>query len=144
MLQTTPALPIRQEDWAHSLARMVDAWRDRSFVWGEADCLLFCRACSEAITGADILADLPAYASELGAARELRRLGFANPADLLVSRLEETRPAMARRGDWVMLEGGGLVPGSFGVNVGRHSVHMGETGLVWVPAASAVRAWVIA
>lgn len=131
----------RVDGWPRLLVDVVAEWRGRPFAWGERDCLGLCLASAKAITGRDVLGDLPGYSTEVGAAKHLRRLGFDCPADLVSAHLEEIPPARAARGDWVMIAGDGLVPGAFGVNAGQRSAHMGLDGLVMLPAALAVRAW---
>lgn len=134
----------RLPNWADDLARSLMGWKGRAFVWGSYDCLMMCRVMARVITGADVLGDLPAYSTEAGAAKQLRLLGFETPADLVSAHLPEIQPAAARRGDWVMIGSGGLVPGAFGVNFGRRSAHMGLDGLVMCEAVRAERAWRVA
>lgn len=138
-----PAL-TRQPNWASDLARALMDWQGRPFVWGVCDCLTLCRQMGRVITGRDVLEGLPDYSTEAGAARQLRRLGFASLPDLVAAALPEIPPAGARRGDWVMIGSGGLVPGAFGVNFGRRSAHMSLEGLVMCEAGRASRAWRLA
>jgi hypothetical protein len=116
-------------------------WREQRFVWGTYDCLGLCRRSAIAICGADPLGDLPAYGSERDALKKLRRLGFASAVDLVSAHLEEIPPAMARRGDWVLIPTQSVLGCAFGVNTGRHAAHMGLDGLVMINAAESARAW---
>lgn len=134
----------RRPTWASDLAAALMEWQGRPFVWGQFDCLTLCRNMARVITGEDPLGPLPGYRTERGAARQLRRLGYTGLPDLVGTHLPEIAPASARRGDWVMIGSGGLVPGAFGVNYGRRSAHMGLDGLVMCEASRAVRAWRVA
>ena len=145
MLETTnPTQLTRRENWPARLDAELALWWGVSFVWGQSDCLMLCRCCGLALTGCDVLSDLPAYDSEFSAAKELVRMGFTSPAELVSQRLEEISPLAVRRGDWVMRDEEGLVPGAFGVNLGSRSCHMGLEGPALLPAQSATRAWRVA
>jgi hypothetical protein len=130
--------------WERALLAEIDAWSGQPFVWGSRDCLSLCIACARAVAGAAIFDDLPAYKTEKGAARGLKRLGYASVADLVADRLPEIPVAAAGRGDWVMRAAPSLAPGAFGVVLGRRAAFMAEAGLVMLPTLSAERAWRIA
>ncbi|WP_414897709.1 DUF6950 family protein [Rhodovulum sp. YEN HP10] len=127
--------------WERRLSAELGAWEGRTFVWGQADCLGLCRASARAMTGRDPIPDLPAYASEMQAAKGLVSLGFASIADLIDAHLERLPVAMARRGDWVMGDAAGALPGAMGVVTGRHALHLAGHGLVRRPVLDAEAAW---
>ncbi|SIO36351.1 hypothetical protein SAMN05444722_1681 [Rhodovulum sp. ES.010] len=133
---------VRVPGWERALTEELRHWEGRAFAWGpQDDCLAMCRAAAVAVTGEDPFPHLPAYATELGAARGLRRLGFASVEAMVSDRLASIPPAQAMRGDWVMVPGGGLVPGAFGVVAGARAAHLGPEGLVWRDVSGAERAW---
>lgn len=134
----------RVENWPTRLAEVVTAWRGKRFVWGQSDCLGLCIASERAIWGVSRLDGLPPYDSEATAARGLVSLGFGSVAGLVSSRAAEVAPRMAVRGDWVMREGVGTLPGAFGVVLGEQAAHMGLDGLTFLPVISAAHAWRIA
>ncbi|RBO54114.1 hypothetical protein DSD19_05120 [Rhodovulum sp. BSW8] len=131
----------RREGWELRLAAEIGAWEGRVFVWGTADCLGFCRATARAMTGRDPIPDLPDYASEYEAARGLVALGYRSIADLIDAHLPRVPVALARRGDWVMGDAAGALPGAMGVVTGRHAVHLAERGPVRRPVLDAEAAW---
>ncbi|RAP39325.1 hypothetical protein BYZ73_21125 [Rhodovulum viride] len=132
---------LRREGWELRLAAEIRAWEGRAFVWGAADCLGFCRATARAMIGTDPIPDLPAYASEIQAAKGLVRLGFGSIADLIDAHLPRVAVALARRGDWVMGDAAGALPGAMGVVTGRQAVHLAERGPVRRPVLDAEVAW---
>lgn len=132
---------VRCDGWPAALSAEFAAWQNRGFSWGEWDCISFCRAMGARLCGVDPLGDLPGYASERQALRELRRLGYASAVDLVSAHLVEVAPGMARRGDWVLIPTDSLLGCAFGVNMGRQSAHMDIDGLVMVDAAATARAW---
>ncbi|RBO52937.1 hypothetical protein DSD19_11810 [Rhodovulum sp. BSW8] len=132
---------LRREGWELRLAAEIRDWDGRAFAWGTADCLGFCRATARAMTGRDPIPDLPDYASEIQAAKGLVRLGFGSIADLIDAHLPRVAVALARRGDWVMGDAAGALPGAMGVVTGRHAVHLAERGPVRRPVLDAEAAW---
>ncbi|OLS46094.1 hypothetical protein BV509_18215 [Rhodovulum sulfidophilum] len=131
----------RREGWELRLSAEIRDWDGRAFVWGSADCLGFCRATARAMTGTDPIPDLPAYASEYEAARGLVGLGYRSIAELIDAHLPRVPVALARRGDWVMGDAAGALPGAMGVVTGRHAVHLAERGPVRRPVLDAEAAW---
>lgn len=131
----------RVADWPSRLAEVIEAWRDRPFVWGQSDCLHLCIACERAITGASRFDGLPPYDSEASAARGLVALGHRSVMHLVDARLQIVGPPSAQRGDWVMRTSASLMPGALGVVVGEQAVHMGVDGRVFLPVISAARGW---
>lgn len=100
----------------------------------------------EAITGEDHGgAHLDKYRSPAGAARHLKKLGFASPEAMIDSMLEEKPIGFAQRGDLVLVpgeEGGWNLPavcmGGFALFIATD----GEThGLARVPRPAWLKAW---
>jgi hypothetical protein len=131
----------RRPDWPRRLIEVVQGWRSVPFVWGHSDCLGLCIACERAMLGASRFEGLPPYDSEAGAARGLVGLGFGSVAQLVASRLPEQPVAVAQRGDWVMRQAIGALPGAFGVVLGEVSAHMSLAGLILLPTMGAARSW---
>lgn len=88
----------RAEGWEARFKRVVEAHRDLPSVYGTSDCFQICNDTVMAVTG-DYLFDGLHYHTELGAARILKRLGFANVEEMFASKLETIPPALAQRGD---------------------------------------------
>lgn len=130
------------EGWERRLLAELDRWQGLPFAWGRADCWDFCRACERAVTGASRFDDLPGYTTAAGAVRQLKGLGFDTASELVDSRLPVIPPLMARRGDWAMQDTSALH--SFGVVIGRRIAYRTDTGLAYLPLATAQRAWRIA
>ena len=90
----------RYPDWRARLAGYVAASRRRPFAFGAFDCALFAAGAVEAQTGVDLRRELAGrYTTEVGAARVLRRNGFADPAEVAAKFLPEIAIAQARQGD---------------------------------------------
>jgi hypothetical protein len=95
-----PTPLTRYPDWRARLAGYVAASRRRAFAWGSFDCALFAAGAVEVQTGVDLRRELAgSYTTEIGAARVLRRSGYADPADVAGAFLPEIAVAAARQGD---------------------------------------------
>lgn len=88
---------IRRQDWRTRFAELVVARRDLPTVWGERDCCLFAADAVKAMTDVDFAESLRGYRTAKGAARALRRAGFASVIDYVDARLP--RATRARDGD---------------------------------------------
>jgi hypothetical protein len=131
---------MRLDNWPQLLARKVEEWRDRPFVYGSQDCLQFPAECVLAITGLDYRDRFPQYESEMAAGRILVRCGGLD--GLIISVLGKPKPvAAAQRGD--------VVAGDFGngmtafVCLGLQSAGVGPAGLVFRRTAEMQKAWSI-
>lgn len=138
-----PRLP----DWPERLSDSIKAASGRPFSWGAHDCALFAADCARAITGADPLSEVRGtYATALGAARVLRRLGCDDVAQLADLVIGARVPLVhARRGDWVLATAGSgdRVIVGLGVCVGMQSMVLGEVGLTMRPTLGCAAAWPI-
>ena len=133
---------VRDPQWPTLLHETVQAWRKVALIWGQSDCLQFCIACERAMkAGASRFDGLPHYGSEAEAARHLAGNGFISLADAVGSRLAVVPLALAQRGDWVMRDASGVLPGSLGVVLGDLAAHMSQRGLVMLPTLGSIRAW---
>lgn len=69
-------MTVTRYNWLNRLRTTVRAWEDRSFSWGQNDCVHFAAACVEAVTlRTDTLADWPSYSNEYQALRLLAKNG---------------------------------------------------------------------
>lgn len=135
----------RPEHWPDLLAKHLNDWCEKPFVWGESDCVHFGAAWLRAIGHTDPLAGLPPWDSPLSAARVFEKLGgfeHAVQAQLAVLECPEIPLMYAMRGDLAVVwiderrQALGIVNGR-GV-----AVRYAEAGVVELPyAKNAVRAW---
>jgi hypothetical protein len=113
----------RFTDWEARLAGFILARRGMPFAWGTNDCALFVCDAIVALTGIDpALMFRGQYDNKLSALRALREEGHSD-FEHAISRLcirhafEEIHPAMAQRGDVVVLDSeGGPTLGLLGLN----------------------------
>ena len=127
----------RLPDWPLRLAAYIEAARPVQFAWAVHDCCTWAAGAVEAITGSRV--PLPLYDGQRSAARLLRAMGGLQVAvmDVLGS---PVAPALARRGDVVLLE---QLPGrpALAVCVGHAWAAPGLYGLAFGPMAEACAAW---
>ncbi|TDT94554.1 hypothetical protein DFO45_2304 [Azorhizobium sp. AG788] len=128
----------RLPDWHDGLAAVIARHDALPFEWGTSDCLSFPADVVEAITGASV--DRPAYRSQRGALRALRRLGAADPHEALAQRFTEIPPAFAATGDLAAIIGDDGAK-SGGVVVGALIYVKAPQGLGRLPRIRMVRAF---
>lgn len=61
----------------------LDAWKDRTFKWGEADCCRLVAYCLRELGYNPGLSRFGRYSTPAGAARAIRRRGFADTVDVI-------------------------------------------------------------
>ncbi len=128
----------RRAEWIDALAAVIAHHDAAPFGWRASDCLSFPADAVEAITGTAV--ERPAYASESGARRALRRMGAADPHEAMAKLFEEIPPAFATTGDLAAVVGdGGRKSG--GVVVGAILYVKAEHGLARLPRSRMVRAF---
>jgi hypothetical protein len=140
----------RSEHWAtRAFHKFLLARAKTPFVWGETDCALFCADGIQAITGVDIASDFRGkYQDEAGAIALIKTVtGGSTIVDAAAwcaqkhGLVECIHPLMARRGDLVIVQSGG-VPISGLVHLsGRHVVAQGEKGLMRLSISAIERSW---
>ena len=135
----------RHNNWPEKMNEAIDRHRATPFAWGTSDCCLF--ACDVILetTGIDPGADLRgAYASRLGAARVLKRLGgveaIAEARCTEHGFAELPSVSFAQRGDVVLLDTPREGP-ALGICVGSRAAFMGPNGLEFVLVSNCRRAW---
>lgn len=105
---------MRRDDWYSRLSTYVEDVRRKPFAYGDHDCALFAAGAVLAMTGIDPAAGLRGKYKTLGGGlRRLKKLGFANHAELAASMFEEIHPSHAHIGDIaaIDLSGGAIALG---------------------------------
>jgi hypothetical protein len=128
---------VRTEGWERLLAEHIEAARHTPFRWGTHDCALWCADWVRQATGQDFGGTWRGtYSTGAGAARAMKRQGFAGPADVADAHLTRRPTARARRGDLLLNSDGGL-----GVCHGTHGHFLTETGVTRYPVSLCTAAW---
>jgi hypothetical protein len=131
---------MRLPDWQLRLAEFGQARASMPFRWGSNDCCSFAAAAVEAITGANPMADVAPYASEIGALQLISGAGGLRP---LVSSFlgEEIAPRMAAVGDVVLVLNAERE--MLGICNGTNVLAPGEKRMEAIHMDAAVAAWKI-
>lgn len=140
----------RLPNWPKLLAEFIESRRNLPFEWGRQDCCLF--ACDGILSqsGLDPAAKMfrGKYRDALGAARLVRKHGGVEAIAAKVCAEHgwpEIRPAMAQRGDVVLLP----MPHDemkvgLGLCLGAVGAFTGASGLLFLPMTGVTRAWAVA
>ena len=142
----------RRGDWAERLNEYLESCRRQPFRWGHLDCVLFVCGAVHAMTGEHPLPQLcGAYQSKRGAAKTIQKFGRnleeAIEAECRRCGFTEIAPALAQRGDIVLLTGDATVlgPAEYGalglIGTSGLPVFINTQGLMEMPLAMARRAW---
>lgn len=127
---------MRRANWPRLLAEALAAAKDTPFAWGSHDCALFAADVVLAITGADHGAVFRGrYRTANGAARALKKQGFAGLPDYLDSIFTRRPVSYARRGDVVLYDG------AMGICDGGTSWFVTADGLTPIPTLTCETAW---
>lgn len=132
---------MRKPDWENELTEYLISVSEKPHVYGKHDCMIFTANAIRAQTGKDYArGHRGKYSTAKGAARYLKTLGLASPAEMISSHLEEKPIGFAQRGDIVAGEDGvpGVVMGDFAFQVGLIE---GQEVLVRLPRSEWLRAW---
>lgn len=89
----------RVRNWPLRLDEVIERYQAGAFTWGERDCFTLPMDVVAALTGLDPWADERTYTTEIGAARKLKRLGFADVAGAFAAKFPEIPVTLAQRGD---------------------------------------------
>jgi hypothetical protein len=128
---------MRIEGWEGKLAAHVHAAYRTPFSWGEHDCALWCSDWVKQCTGEDFGGEWRGrYKTATGAARLMKKRGFANVEAIADSHLLSVPVALARRGDILLLPQGVL-----GICNGRDGVFPTETSVTTFPTLDCAKAW---
>lgn len=104
---------IRFHDWESRLADYIESVRNIPFTWGSFDCCLFACDAVMAMTGLDMAEDFRGkYSTDREALVALREFAGGGVAELAAKRalelgIREVVPAMAQRGDVVLVDNQG-------------------------------------
>lgn len=136
----------RYPDWPSRLVKELQAASERPFSWGTHDCALFACNVVFALTGTDpAVIFRGSYSTEIGALRMIASYGsLAGLAEWVAKEhnCEEVRPAMAQRGD-VLLIDAGTQGFALGICAGERAAVASPNGLSFVPMKYVVRAWAV-
>lgn len=100
MMFKAVTIPARKPGWEHAYSETLQSLVDTPFAWGTADCLARVADLCEAMTGVNPLpASERRYSTAAGAAKVMKRLGFATVGEALASVFPTVAKAKARRGD---------------------------------------------
>ncbi|QTL01906.1 hypothetical protein J5J86_13935 [Aquabacter sp. L1I39] len=134
----------RVRDWPLHLDEVIERYQADVFAWGARDCFTLPMDASAALIGVDRWAVERTYSTKIGAARKLKRLGFADVADAFAAKFEEIPPALAQRGDiGSVADANGAACGV--VVLGTLVAGMSPVaGLTFLPRARLVRAFRVA
>lgn len=138
---STDQLRRRVSLWPERLEKYIAEREKARFAWGVHDCCRFAAGAVEAMTGADLMADLPAYSSAEEADLVLGDVGLIALVD---ARLPRREKGEARRGDVALVgtEAGEKGDALFIVE-GNTIVGAGARGLVRHPRAAIRIAWAV-
>lgn len=127
----------RVDDWPNKLNRYIVANRDKPFVWGKSDCVIFVAGAVKEITGVDYMEEFRGkYDSEESAKEALRDLGAGSLYHTLRTKLGNPIPAaQGKRGDVAYDDG------AVGLIIGRSAIFVGEGGYVLIPISQVKRAF---
>lgn len=128
---------MRTEGWELLLDQHIREAYRVPFQWGSRDCALWATDWVHKATGEDHGGPWRGkYKTEIGAAKRMKKLGFASVADIASAHLTECQPGMAQRGDLVLHP-----EGSLGVCAGRQSFFLTESSVTSIPTLDCPRAW---
>lgn len=126
--------------WEIRLFDAIEAARGRPFSWGAHDCLTWAADVMAAITGQPSRADAwrGKYKTEIGAARRLKKDGFASTIEAVTIHMGPPLPAavFAQRGDLVADP-----EGAIGICIGYEAAFVGTDGLYGRPITECRAAW---
>jgi hypothetical protein len=129
----------RVAGWETALVRVIEAHSTQPFSWGGSSCFAMADDAIEAVRGESSLRQFCTFKTEAGAAKRLKRTGFADIGDLFASLLPEIPPSLAQRGDiGVILREGVLSAGIF-TSFGFAS--KAEHGVIYEPITAVSRAF---
>lgn len=129
---------VRLPDWPSRLDEYLRSMARARFQWGACDCVLFAAGAVQAVTGARPA--LPRWTTRRQALRELaRRGGLAAATDAVLPRL--AAPAMAQRGDLVLVQPHGQAAPALAVCVGHAWAAPGRGGVNFGDLQHATAAW---
>lgn len=133
----------RKPDWAAALDTFLQASRQRKFAYGSWDCCLFAAAAIHAMTGCDMAAPYRrCYGSRRASVRLVGSVASVAAKVFGAHGLSEVPPAMAQRGDAVLVHQSGRDALGVMAMDGCNALVLGLKGICSVPAIpNVIRAW---
>ena len=135
----------RRDNWPELLDAHLREWRSRPFAYGDNDCVSFAAAWLERLGYEFPLAGLGTWDSALSAARVYHALGgfeHAVAAQLHALGCDRIAPALAMRGDLVVVPAGAKERPLLAIVNGRFAEAHSDNGAVQVPfIETALSAW---
>ena len=128
-----------KNDLDSKLQVLLQTYAHARFEWGRFDCCQFVMVAALALAGRRL--DVPVYRSERGAARVLRALGGYDGAVAALGGTPLPAPAMAQRGDIVLVDAPGYAGGALAVCGGSVAWAAGPGGLAQAPMSTWRKAW---
>lgn len=94
------------QGWEKQLAYTIEAYKDKGFLWGKTDCIIFIADCLLAITQEDVLYDARDMYSSEDEGYQLRKQEWEDRFEYLwESRTSKVdNPLLAQRGDIALLD----------------------------------------
>lgn len=130
----------RHDDWPERLSAALERYKSVPFSWGSHDCVYFAAKCIFQMTGHNTLEDLNLgnYTTPIGAARQIKKLGFNS----LEEAVESVLPVIERprRGDVALCDAGEGQP-FLAVVVGEKAVGVSEEGYLFVPRSQFIKSF---
>lgn len=131
---------MRLPDWDRRLARVTEKHLALPGEWGVCDCGLTVGEAIEAVTGTNPLAEFAGrYSTELGAARIMKRKGWADMGDVLAHFFPPVGRLLAQRGDVGTVMQGGALTAGYVTEYGFAA--KGPRGLIFHPQTEIVSAY---
>ena len=131
---------MRVEGWESLLDQHIREAYRTPFEWGSRDCALWATDWVLKATGQDFGGPWRGkYKTEVGAAKRMKRLGFASVEAIADAHLTECPIGLAQRGDVVLHPQGPL-----GICMGRHSFFITESSVTSIPTTDCPKAWRVA
>lgn len=130
----------RLPDWDRRLARVTEKHMRLPGAWGVSDCVLTVGEAVEAVTGENPFARFAGrYTTEIGAARVMRKEGFASLEEAFVAYFVPCPRLKAQRGDVGIVMQGGQPTACYLTEYGAAA--KGPAGLVFHAQTDLVRAY---
>lgn len=130
----------RHPDWERRLVRVSERHMHLPGEWGASDCGLTVGEAIEAVTGTNPLAEFVGrYSTERGAARIMKRKGWADMGDVLAAFFAPVNRLSARRGDVGTVMQGGALTAGYVTEYGFAA--KGPDGLIFHPLTAIVTAF---
>lgn len=130
---------MRVAGWEAALVAVIEAHSAEPFSWAGSSCFAMADDAIEAVRGDSPLSKFRTFKTEAGAAKRLKRTGFADIGDLFASMLAEIPASLAQRGDIGVVDRDGVLSGGVFTSFGFAS--KAEHGVIYEPITAVARAF---